>query len=126
MLGIGALVVYILCVTPPSESLTQAIVISASIYFVFSTAAGILISNSDWKTGLWVASPIFFVVILSVAFTGIFSIKNLTHDLPMTIVVILSSTLGRLIGSWFGTKGHVKYVLGVFSFSGSLLGFLVV
>lgn len=98
-LGFGLLAGIISAMLTPIEmSLYKGILINATIFFLFGIVIGLRWPTGSWKLGLFLPIPAVSFIGLSVLFAGHIDMF-LKNDLPLLLAIVLTSSLGGLIGS---------------------------
>ena len=97
-LGFGILA-FVVSIKSTSVDL-KSILRLAAIYLFFGIVVGLLWPMGSWKWGLWLSTPFFFIIGLSVLFTGPGPVGVfLQKDLPVLITIVITGCLGGLVGS---------------------------
>ena len=76
----------------------------AMIYLVIGFLLGFIWSGQSWRWGLWIFAPMFFIIGLSVAFSGHLEVFK-RKDLPIMVVAVIAACGGSFAGSWFKSRG---------------------
>ena len=98
LLGIGALVVYMLMMPEVNEPLLPAITICAAIYLFFGAVAGFIWRDGNWQWGFWIVAPFWLLTGFSMLFAGIYTPKFFTSDIPILVTTVIAACLGAYIG----------------------------
>jgi len=75
----------------------------ASIYLLSGFLLGFIWSGPSWRWGLWIFAPMFFLIGLSVVFSGQLEIF-MKKDLPIMAAAVISACGGSFVGSWLQSR----------------------
>ncbi|MDQ6813246.1 MAG: hypothetical protein M3040_05895 [Bacteroidota bacterium] len=68
------------------------------VFAIIGLIFGFVSPKKSWRWGLWIASPVYVLIGISVAFSGYFT-AFLKYDLPIIIAAVLAACCGSFIGA---------------------------